>query len=146
MSDLYILLGGGADINPADISGLTPLHLAARLGNESLVRILLEKGANPTMKDMYNFTPFDHAKENNHASIMKRLQDYMGAWVTKSGGEAVKEPGVGPVNGATMGHPSMVNGGSEKPSLEDEKEKVGGRGGGGREGFKNRGHRVSVVW
>jgi len=44
MSDLYILLGGGADINPADISGLTPLHLAARLGNESLVRILVDKG------------------------------------------------------------------------------------------------------
>lgn len=76
MSDLYIILGGGADINVMDISGLTPLHLAARLGNESLVRILLDRGANPTLKDMYNFTPFDHAKENSHFSIMKRLEDY----------------------------------------------------------------------
>ena len=48
MSDLYILLGGGADINPSDISGLTPLHLAARLGNESLVRILMDKGIGNT--------------------------------------------------------------------------------------------------
>ena len=75
MSDLYILLGGGSALDSQDEMGLTPLHLAARLGNESLVRILLENGAKHDLKDIDNFLPIDHAIEKNNKSIIKRLEN-----------------------------------------------------------------------
>lgn len=76
MSDLYILLNNGAKLNTQDARGLTPLHLAARLGNESLVRILLDNDAKHDLRDCDDFLPIDHAKENGHVCIIKRLEAY----------------------------------------------------------------------
>lgn len=76
MSDMYILINSGANINITDHRGLTPLHLAARLGNESLVRILLDNNARHDIADCDGFLPIDHAKENGHQCIIKRLEYY----------------------------------------------------------------------
>ncbi|KAK8741700.1 hypothetical protein OTU49_002350 [Cherax quadricarinatus] len=76
MSDMYILLNNGAKINTTDHRGLTPLHLASRLGNESLVRILLDSNARHDIRDCDDFLPIDHAKENGHKCIIKRLEGY----------------------------------------------------------------------
>lgn len=76
MSDMYILINNGAKLNSVDARGLTPLHLAARLGNESLVRILLESDAKHDIKDIDDFMPIDHAKENDHKCIIKRLENF----------------------------------------------------------------------
>ncbi|XP_068232610.1 uncharacterized protein [Palaemon carinicauda] len=76
MSDMYILINNGAKINVRDNRGLTPLHLAARLGNESLVRILLDNDARHDFPDCDQFLPIDHAKENGHKCIIKRLEAY----------------------------------------------------------------------
>ena len=67
LAQAYILIKAGADVNPQALSGLddepimdnehfvqygkeTPLHCAARLGNQRMVRMLLDHGANPSLK------------------------------------------------------------------------------------------------
>ena len=54
-----MLLEGGADVNLADDSGQTPIHVAAKYGHEALVCSLLQYGADPKVKvknDGWNLT------------------------------------------------------------------------------------------
>ena len=67
LAQAYILVKAGTDVNAQALSGLddepimdnehfvqygkeTPLHFAARLGNLRMVRMLLDHGANPSLK------------------------------------------------------------------------------------------------
>ena len=67
LAQAYILIEAGADVNAQTLSGLddepimdnehfvqygkeTPLHFAARLGNLRMVRMLLDHGADPSLK------------------------------------------------------------------------------------------------
>ena len=67
LAQAYILIKAGADVNPQALTGLddepimdnehfvqygkeTPLHFAARLGNQRMVRLLLDHGADPSLK------------------------------------------------------------------------------------------------
>jgi ankyrin repeat protein len=47
----------GFDVHEEDDWGWTPLHLAANVGNEEIVRYLLEQGANPAAKNRAGGTP-----------------------------------------------------------------------------------------
>lgn len=56
-------------------SHTTPLHQAGLIGNEALVRLLLEHGANPTMRDlMWEGTPADWARHEGHAAVEAYLR------------------------------------------------------------------------
>lgn len=46
---VLLLLGNGADVEGQDNRGRTALHLAAMNGNHEIVKLLLEKGADPTV-------------------------------------------------------------------------------------------------
>ena len=46
------LLDHGAEVNRADHSGQTPIHVAAKHGHEALVCSLLQYGADPKVKVM----------------------------------------------------------------------------------------------
>jgi ankyrin repeat protein len=52
ISVLHRLLSG-ADVNKGDNTGMTPLMIAAKLGNHNLAAYLLENGADPTIYDDY---------------------------------------------------------------------------------------------
>ena len=51
------LLTAGADVNAADAKGYTSLHYAAYQGTYDLVALLLEKGADPALKNLTEETP-----------------------------------------------------------------------------------------
>ncbi|MGE0206798.1 MAG: ankyrin repeat domain-containing protein [Candidatus Babeliales bacterium] len=53
------LLSQGADVNGCMVRGSTPLHLAVYLKNKELCELLCKAGADVTIKDEENRTPFD---------------------------------------------------------------------------------------
>ena len=44
------LLGLGVDVNQTDMSGISPLYVAVYTGNIQMVKLLLEKNADPWIK------------------------------------------------------------------------------------------------
>lgn len=59
---LESLISHGANINSKDDNETTPLHSAVKTHNIELVKFLLEKGADPTLKNSNNETPIELAK------------------------------------------------------------------------------------
>jgi len=56
-----LLNASGIEIDAQNSVGQTPLHVACARGNWSVVRLLLNKGANPNIADRRGFTPGQHA-------------------------------------------------------------------------------------
>jgi ankyrin repeat protein len=83
------LLDDGADINHADDKSCTALIYAARNGHESIVRLLLERGASVDQAEedaeRNGWTALVHAAQNGFESIVRLLIDH-NADVNKSGG------------------------------------------------------------
>lgn len=59
---LMRLLSFGLDVNKIGFKGVTPLMIAVKYGNHEMVKILLENGADPMIKDGYGYTALDRAK------------------------------------------------------------------------------------
>lgn len=71
---ILILISAGADADISDKSGVTPLHLAAELGNSQICIHLLEKGrAQVNAYDQYGVTPLQYAAYQGHKNIAKIL-------------------------------------------------------------------------
>jgi len=63
------------DVNVQDEFGYTALHIAALYGHKDLVEMLLNYGADPTIKDRKMFQiPLDIAREKNFDEIVILLQ------------------------------------------------------------------------
>ena len=74
-----MLLDAGEDPNRYNPIGghshTTPLHQAALIGNDALVRLLIERGANPNTRDlMWDGTPADWARHEGHAEVEAYLR------------------------------------------------------------------------
>ncbi|KAJ3750528.1 ankyrin repeat-containing domain protein [Lentinula detonsa] len=61
------------DINALDEFGYTPLHLACDRGNTEIVRFLLSKGADSSIKDSDGMTPLELAQTAGHEKIAQLL-------------------------------------------------------------------------
>lgn len=70
------LLTSGADPNATDIrTGFSALMFASRMGNESLVRILIRNKANVNALSYLGYSPLSLARGNNHFEIVKILKN-----------------------------------------------------------------------
>lgn len=61
---LQLLIDAGADLDAVDKIGQTAMHWAAKSGSPSFLRLLIDNGGNPTIRDVFNKTPFDYTTEN----------------------------------------------------------------------------------
>ena len=68
-----LLLDLGANINAVDNEGNNCLHYAANSNNVSLVKKLLVRGADKTLRNNKNQLPIDLARENNSVTITEIL-------------------------------------------------------------------------
>ncbi len=76
------LLKAGANINARTHDGATPLMLAAQSAKLRLLRLLLEKGADPHLKDKQGKTAYDYAVSadplNDLPEFRKKLEEACG--------------------------------------------------------------------
>ena len=77
-STVTLLLERGADIDAMESHGYTPLHLAAVMGNEEIVRILLDRGANPKLPADDHRTAGDLAYLAEHDALAALLREREG--------------------------------------------------------------------
>jgi len=64
------LISEGADVNAIDKNGKTALHLAAPIGRYSMVKFLVDAGANIYLKDNAHKTALVYAIEKNHIKVI----------------------------------------------------------------------------
>jgi palmitoyltransferase len=71
---INFLITWGSKLNMRDRdTGFTALHLAAMQGNKRIVRRLLIKGIDRTIKDFSGKTALDYAKESNFRTIVTMI-------------------------------------------------------------------------
>jgi ankyrin repeat protein len=74
-----LLISHGADVNMADANAATPLMVAAEKSPRikdpgHLVKLLLDHGAKPELKDSQGRTAFDLASESKNAAALALLK------------------------------------------------------------------------
>jgi ankyrin repeat protein len=69
-----LLVDAGADVNAPQQLGFTPLHEAALNGNETLVALLLDHGADPRARNDDGNDAADHAERGGHPDLAARLR------------------------------------------------------------------------
>lgn len=84
---IALLLENHAFIDAASPNGTTPLMMAARYGSMDSVQLLLNEGADPTLKNQAGLTAFDFAARANRndaadgiAQAIRRRQPHQGRW------------------------------------------------------------------
>ena len=65
-----LLVSSGIDVNVPEETGMTPLHVAAALGNREMIKTLLKLKADASIKDMYECTAADLWFECGHDTYL----------------------------------------------------------------------------
>ena len=71
----FYLLQKGANINDTQGSGSTPLHGASYYGNDLVVQLLLQYGADTTTKNNFSNYAFDESKNSSISKNIKEFKD-----------------------------------------------------------------------
>lgn len=71
---IRLLLERGADVNAVQTAGYRPLHEAAAAGRADLVQLLLDAGADRTVRCDRGKTAADYATERGHTQVAAMLQ------------------------------------------------------------------------
>lgn len=75
-----ILLEASAYIDAASPNGTTPLMMAARAGHGSTINLLIDQGADPTLKNQIGMSAVDFAKHYNEKDGVDALAGKAEAW------------------------------------------------------------------
>jgi len=67
------IVSRGFDVNSQQYDGRCALHLAAKMGNEQMVKLLCELGAEVNIKDRFGTTPMREAVNGKHAKAAEAL-------------------------------------------------------------------------
>ncbi|HEX8434926.1 ankyrin repeat domain-containing protein [Archangium sp.] len=103
------LLGEGLDPNWQDpLTGWTPLHVAAINGQGTVVRRLLERGADPRLKNKVGRTPMEMARDAGHTDIAKLLSGSVGPGAVAPPRPAQPNPPLPPNRLATPQQPTSA--------------------------------------
>lgn len=70
----FLLEKDPAFLNMQGRSGTTLMHIAASVGQQDVVALLLEKGADPHIRNRDNHMPYYLALKNGHPDIAKQLE------------------------------------------------------------------------
>ena len=65
-------------VNAKDAYGETPLHIAAEAGRDDMVQALLDRGADPTLKNSNGRNALFLAQREKHADVAQQLKRAMG--------------------------------------------------------------------
>ena len=68
-----VLLQNGADKDPRDNDGRTPMHWAAIFGEAEVCKVLLQNGADKNLRDDDGRTPLDHARPYGNQNLIALL-------------------------------------------------------------------------
>lgn len=74
-----LLLEHHAYIDAESPNGTTPLMMAAHYGNPTVVKILLEEGADPSIKNQQGLTAIDFARRANRAEVVETIAAFIRA-------------------------------------------------------------------
>lgn len=74
---MSLLLEHHAYIDAASPNGTTPLMMAARYGSFESAKLLLEAGADPSLKNELGLSAFDFAKTVDRADVMELIATYV---------------------------------------------------------------------
>ena len=70
-----ILITRGSPVNHCQVDDSTPLHAGAYFGQTEIVKMLLEYGADPTIKNKWNHTPMEEAENNKITEAFTKYKD-----------------------------------------------------------------------
>ena len=70
---IKLLLDESAYVDAASPNGTTPLMMAARAGSVSTVNVLLDGGADPTLKNQLGISAADFARKDNNTDLANAL-------------------------------------------------------------------------
>ncbi|KII93871.1 hypothetical protein PLICRDRAFT_36092 [Plicaturopsis crispa FD-325 SS-3] len=65
----------GTNVDALDESGYTPLHMAADRGNAKIVALLLNRGADPGIKDPDEYTALELARVARHEEVVNLITE-----------------------------------------------------------------------
>lgn len=68
-----MLLTCGANVHATSDQGSTALHVAARVGNEEMVRMFPDAKANATLPDLFGRTPWITAVHHHKDDLLREL-------------------------------------------------------------------------
>lgn len=66
----------GVDLNICDANGYNPLTLSVYMGNDTMVKFLLDNNADPSIQDNRGYNAFHTAVENQYRDICRLLLDH----------------------------------------------------------------------
>ena len=73
---IKILLAAGANVNAANDTGWTALHITAHKGRTEIAKILMSAGANPRSTGSLTLSPLALAEENRRDETAKVLRNF----------------------------------------------------------------------